>query len=117
MSDMARRITFAEWDQRYTELRAGGLREPDYGGPLRQHVEDGDRRLLKLRMDIRRLRCGFGISFFRKRTPRRRTWLRQEARRTMKDLGTVPVMAYSLGNLVAFYPGWRVVAPVLAGGR
>ena len=28
-----------------------GLREPDYGGPLRRHVEDGDVRLLKLRLD------------------------------------------------------------------
>ena len=51
MNDIPRRITLAEWDQRYAELRAGGLREPDYGGPLRRHVDDGDVRLLKLRMD------------------------------------------------------------------
>ena len=51
MNDTARRITLAEWDRRYAELRAAGLREPDYGGPLRRHVDDGDLRLLKLRMD------------------------------------------------------------------
>ena len=51
MSDTPRRITLAEWDARYAELRAAGLTEPDYGGPLRRHVAEGDVRLLKLRMD------------------------------------------------------------------
>ena len=46
-----RRITLAEWDRRYEELRAAGLCEPPYGGPLRRHVDDGDRRLLCLRTD------------------------------------------------------------------
>ena len=51
MSETARRITLDEWDRRYAVLRAGGLCEPAYGGPLGRHVADGNSRLLKLRMD------------------------------------------------------------------
>jgi benzoyl-CoA reductase/2-hydroxyglutaryl-CoA dehydratase subunit BcrC/BadD/HgdB len=105
MSITARRITLKEWDQRYAELRAEGLREPEYGGPLRRHVDDGDLRLLKLRMDDSAAAL--------------RLWnflLTEEARLhrakvqghkivgVMKDLGTVPVMAYSLPEVTAFYP-------------
>ena len=38
---------------------------------------------------------------------------------TMKDLGTVPVMAYSLDNLVAFYPdgAWWLPCVMEGGGR
>lgn len=101
----ARRITLEEWDKRYGELRASGLAEPWYGGPLGRHVADGDRRLLKLRMD--------------NSTAALRLWnflLTEEERLhqavaggkrivgAIKDLGTVPVMAYSLDDMVAFYP-------------
>ena len=51
MNDLPQRITLAEWDDRYADLHAAGLAEPDYGGPLRRHAADGDVRLLKLRMD------------------------------------------------------------------
>ena len=44
-------LTLDDWDRRYAELRAAGLLEPAYGGPLRRHVEDGDMRLLRLRFD------------------------------------------------------------------
>ncbi len=40
MSDTARRITLDEWDRRHVALRASGLCEPAYGGPLRRHVAD-----------------------------------------------------------------------------
>ena len=43
MNDAPRRITLAEWEQRYVALRAAGLREPSYGGPLGRHVDDGSR--------------------------------------------------------------------------
>jgi benzoyl-CoA reductase/2-hydroxyglutaryl-CoA dehydratase subunit BcrC/BadD/HgdB len=105
MNDTARRITLAEWDRRYAELCAAGLREPDYGGPLRRHVDQGDLRLLKLRMDnsAASLRLWNFLLSEEERLHRSRA----EGKRlvgTMKDLGTVPVMAYSLSNLVAFYP-------------
>ena len=32
MSEVARKITLDEWDERYASLKASGLRESDYGG-------------------------------------------------------------------------------------
>jgi benzoyl-CoA reductase/2-hydroxyglutaryl-CoA dehydratase subunit BcrC/BadD/HgdB len=105
VNDPPKIIEFAEWDKRYAELRRCGLAESDYGGPLRRHVDDGDRRLLKLRMDnsAASLRLwNFLLS--------EETRLRQSVTQgkklvgTMKDLGTVPVMVYAIDNLVAFYP-------------
>ena len=51
MSDTPKRITLEEWDLRYEQLAKAGTYQPDYGGPLSRHVEDGDQRLLKLRYD------------------------------------------------------------------
>ena len=51
MMEHPQRITLDQWDLRYAELCRAGLREPVYGGCLRRHVEDGDQRLLTLRMD------------------------------------------------------------------
>lgn len=105
MNRTARRITLNEWDRRYAELCAAGLREPDYGGPLRRHVDDGDLRLLKLRMDdsAASLRLWNFLLTEEERLHRARA----EGKRivgVMKDLGTVPVMAYALPECVAFYP-------------
>lgn len=99
------RITFDQWDARYAELRAAGLCEPFYGGPLRRHVADGDRRLLKLRMD--NSAAALRLWNFLLTEEARLHRARAEGKRllgTIKDLGTVPVMAYALDNLVAFYP-------------
>jgi benzoyl-CoA reductase/2-hydroxyglutaryl-CoA dehydratase subunit BcrC/BadD/HgdB len=105
VNNIPKRITLEEWDLRYEQLKKAGLQQPDYGGPLSRHVEDGDQRLLKLRYD--------------NSTAALRLWnflLTEEDRLhearaagskivgTMKDLGTVPVMAYSFENVVAFYP-------------
>jgi len=105
MTETPKRITLGEWDRRYERLQRAGLSEPDYGGPLGRHVEDGDQRLLKLRYD--------------NSTAALRLWnflLTEEDRLhaaraagnkivgTMKDLGTIPVMAYSFDDVVAFYP-------------
>ena len=105
MTETPERITLEQWDRRYEQLRKAGLSQPNYGGPLSRHVEDGDQRLLKLRYDnsIAVLRLW---NFLLTEEDRLR-----EARAagkkivgTMKDLGTVPVMAYSFDNVVAFYP-------------
>jgi benzoyl-CoA reductase/2-hydroxyglutaryl-CoA dehydratase subunit BcrC/BadD/HgdB len=104
MDNAARRITLAEWETRYAELRAAGLCESRYGGPLRRHVEDGDLRLLKLRMD--NSAAALRLWNFLLSEEDRLHQARAEGKRilgTMKDLGTVPVMAYSLDNVVAFY--------------
>ena len=85
--------------------RAGGLSEPEYGGPLRRHVDEGDLRLLKLRMDNSAAALRLW-NFLLSEEDRLHRSLKQGKKLvgTMKDLGTVPVMAYSLSNLVAFYP-------------
>jgi len=105
MNDAAMRITLHEWDERYAELRSAGLREPDYGGPLRRHVDDGDLRLLKLRMD--NSAASLRLWNFLLTEEERLHQARAEGTKivgTMKDLGTVPVIAYSFDDMVAFYP-------------
>lgn len=105
MSAPARRITLDEWDQRYAELLAAGLSEPWYGGPLCRHVEAGDRRLQKLRLDnsaaALRLWNFLLTEEQRLRRAREQGW---QILGTLKDLGTIPVMAYALERVVAFYP-------------
>jgi benzoyl-CoA reductase/2-hydroxyglutaryl-CoA dehydratase subunit BcrC/BadD/HgdB len=105
MNDPARRITLDEWDTRYEQLRAGGLREPSYGGPLRRHVADGDLRLLGLRMD--NSAAALRLWNFLLSEEDRLHRAKAEGKRlvgAMKDLGTVPVMACSLPDVVAFCP-------------
>jgi benzoyl-CoA reductase/2-hydroxyglutaryl-CoA dehydratase subunit BcrC/BadD/HgdB len=104
MSEL-RKITLQEWDTQYARLKNSGMPESAYGGPLSRHVDEGDLRLLKLKFDNspEALRLWNFLLTEEDRL--------QEARRegkklvgTMKDLGTVPVMAYSLSNVTAFYP-------------
>ncbi len=105
MNKNPKRITLDEWDRRYVELREDGMTEPDYGGPLRRHVEDGDLRLLNLRFD--NSPAALRLWNFLLTEEDRLREARADGKKivgTMKDLGTVPVMAYSLANLVAFYP-------------
>ena len=119
MNDLPERITLAQWDDRYARLHAAGLREPDYGGPLRRHVDLGDdSRLLCLRLDnsIAALRLW---NFLLSEEDRLHLAAAQGKRLvgTMKDLGTVPVMAYALPNLVAFYPDGAWWIPCLMEDR
>ncbi len=101
-----RRISLDEWDNQYVELVSAGLREPSYGGPLRRHVDDGgDTRLLCLSFDNNP--AALRLWNFLLTEEDRLHEARAQGKMivgTMKDLGTVPVMAYSLPNVVAFYP-------------
>ena len=105
MSDIPKRITLEEWDLRYKQLEKAGSYQPDYGGPLSRHVEDGDQRLLKLRYDNSAAALRLWNFLL---TEEDRLHEAQAAGKiivgTMKDLGTVPVMAYCFENIVAFYP-------------
>ena len=105
MSDIPKRITLQEWDLRYEQLAKAGTQQPDYGGPLSRHVADGDQRLLKLRYDnsAAALRLWNFLLTEEDRLHEARTAGRKIVG-TMKDLGTVPVMAYCFENIVAFYP-------------
>jgi benzoyl-CoA reductase/2-hydroxyglutaryl-CoA dehydratase subunit BcrC/BadD/HgdB len=98
-------ISFDQWDTRYRTLRDAGMKEPSYGGPLSRHLSDGDVRLPKLKYDrsAEALRLWNFLLSEEERL--------HEARKkgftivgAMKDLGTVPVMAYSLPETIAFYP-------------
>ncbi len=106
MNTSPRQITLDEWDVHYEALRAAGLREPPYGGPLRRHVErDSDLRLARLRFD--NSPAALRLWNFLLTEEDRLQAARRDGTKivgTMKDLGTVPVMAYSLPNVVAFYP-------------
>lgn len=105
MSDTPERITLEEWDLRYERLQRAGLSQPDYGGPLGRHLQDGDRRLLKLRFD--NSAAALRLWNFLLTEEDRLAQARAAGKKivgTMKDLGTVPVMAYAFDNVVAFYP-------------
>lgn len=106
MRETPRRITLAEWDARHARLCADGrLREPAYGGPLSRHARDGDLRLQKLRFD--NSPAALRLWNFLLTEEERLHQARAAGRKlvaTMKDLGTVPVMAYAFEGLVAFYP-------------
>ena len=105
MRGAPKRITLDEWDGRYAELRTGGMREPRYGGSLCRHVDDGDLRLMDLRFDDSAAALRLW-NFLLTEEDRLRD-ARENGKKlvgTMKDLGTVPVLAYAFPNLVAFYP-------------
>ncbi len=105
MSNAPKQITLGEWDVRYAELTAAGIGEPSYGGPLRRHIEDGDLRLLNLRFD--NSAASLRLWNFLLTEEERLHQAKSDGKRivgVMKDLGTVPVMAYSLPDVVAFYP-------------
>ncbi|MBN1588286.1 MAG: 2-hydroxyacyl-CoA dehydratase [Pirellulales bacterium] len=115
MKDKAAQLTLDEWDIRYRELCRHGLREPDYGGSLRRHVDEGgDRRLLRLRMDNSEAALRLWNLLLSEEDRLHRA--RAEGKYlvgTMKDLGTVPVMAYALDDTVAFYPDGAWWTPCL----
>jgi benzoyl-CoA reductase/2-hydroxyglutaryl-CoA dehydratase subunit BcrC/BadD/HgdB len=100
-----RRLTLEQWEDRHAQLRAAGLREPWYGGPLGRHAEDGDLRLPRLLYDdsAAALRLWNLLLTEERRLfeARERGWTIVG---TMKDLGTVPILAYALPKTLAFYP-------------
>ncbi|MHB1457102.1 MAG: 2-hydroxyacyl-CoA dehydratase [Armatimonadota bacterium] len=101
-----RRITLDEWDARYLELLAGGMSEPSYGGPLRRNAEEGgDLRLRHLMYDnsAASLRLWNFLLTEEDRLHKARA-AGNKIVGVMKDLGTIPVMAYSVPGVTAFYP-------------
>jgi hypothetical protein len=105
VTEPPRQITLEEWDRQYDGLVRAGAPQPVYGGPLGRHVQDGDTRLLKLRYD--NSPAALRLWNFLLTEEDRLRAARDGGKKlvgTMKDLGTVPVLAYSLDNLVAFYP-------------
>ena len=100
-----RQISLADWDARHAALRASGLVEPWYGGPLGRHVADGDFRLRHLRFDdsAAYLRLwNFLLTEEDRLHKARASGIKLIG--AMKDLGTVPVIAFSASRTAAFYP-------------
>ncbi|MDQ7824940.1 MAG: 2-hydroxyacyl-CoA dehydratase family protein [Candidatus Eremiobacteraeota bacterium] len=105
MSDKPDQITLEGWDSRYEELLRKGLAEPWYGGPLRRHAQEGDLRLCMMEFD--NSAAALRLWNFLLTEEERLHRARGEGKKivgVMKDLGTIPVMAYSLPDTVAFYP-------------
>lgn len=98
-------IRLSEWAARRESLLKEGFREPSYGGPISRHVRDGDLRLRNLAFDP----SGASLNLwnFLLTEEDRLAQARKRGRKivgAMKDLGTIPVMAYALPNVTAFYP-------------
>jgi benzoyl-CoA reductase/2-hydroxyglutaryl-CoA dehydratase subunit BcrC/BadD/HgdB len=105
MNEAPRKISLSEWDERYPSLLRSGLHEPPYGGPLGRHVAGGDLRLPKLCYDnsAAALRLWNFLLTEEDRLRKARDGGKKIVG-TLKDLGTVPVLVYSLPGTVAFYP-------------
>ncbi len=115
MNTSPRKLNLDEWDDRYEQLRRDGLREPGYGGPLRRHVvREKDFRLEQLQFDNSpaALRLWNFLLTENERLHQARA-SGDKIVGTMKDLGTVPVMAYSLPGVRAFYPDGAWWTPCL----
>ena len=114
MKPSPRQITLSQWDGRYAQLLAEGLCQPAYGGPLGRHLADGDLRLARLLYDDSP--AALRLWNFLLTEEQRLRQHRSSGKKlvgAMKDLGTVPVMAYSLPNVVAFYPDGAWWVPCL----
>src|SRR5271167_2530951 len=115
MNATPHKLDLSGWDERYDELRRGGLREPAYGGALRRHVDrEQDFRLAQL--DFDNSPAALRLWNFLLTENQRLREARAHGEKlvgTMKDLGTVPVMAYSLPGVRAFYPDGAWWTPCL----
>ena len=115
MNTSPRKLSLDEWDDRYEQLRRDGLREPAYGGPLRRHVvREKDFRLEQLQFD--NSPAALRLWNFLLTENERLHQARANGDKivgTMKDLGTVPVMAYALPGVRAFYPDGAWWTPCL----
>jgi hypothetical protein len=115
MNTAPHKLNLDEWDERYQQLRRDGLREPSYGGPLRRHVvREKDFRLQQLHFD--NSPAALRLWNFLLTENERLHQARANGDKivgTMKDLGTVPVMAYALPGVRAFYPDGAWWTPCL----
>ena len=115
MNTSPRKLNLDEWDDRYEQLRRDGLREAGYGGPLRRHVvREKDLRLQQLQFD--NSPAALRLWNFLLTENERLHQARANGHKivgTMKDLGTVPVMAYALPGVRAFYPDGAWWTPCL----
>lgn len=114
MSDGPRQLTLAEWDGRFVRGEMAGHPQPSYGGPPGRHLKDGDLRLGKLLYDDSPAALDlWNFLLTEEDRLRRDRAMGRKIVGAMKDLGTVPVMAYSLPGVTAFYPDGAWWTPCL----
>jgi hypothetical protein len=115
MNPDVRQLTLEEWGGHYVKLVRQGLREPVYGGPLHRHVErEHDLRLSQLRFDPSP--AALRLWNFLLTENQRLHQARAQGDKlvgSMKDLGTIPVLACALPGLRAFYPDGAWWTPCL----
>jgi benzoyl-CoA reductase/2-hydroxyglutaryl-CoA dehydratase subunit BcrC/BadD/HgdB len=105
MNHVPTQLTLDEWDLRRREIIDAGHKEPAYGGPLSRHIQDGDLRLRKLKFDNSPASLDLWNFLLTEEDRLREAQANgDKIVGTMKDLGTVPVLAYSAPNIRAFYP-------------
>ena len=112
-----RKIDLSQWDAAYAAVESACPRT-SYDGPLGRHVSDGDTRLCVLKFD--NSPAALRLWNFLLTEEDRLADARSRGKKivgTMKDLGTVPVMAYASENLVAFYPDGAWWAPCVMENR
>jgi len=105
MRELPAKISLEEWGRRCRSHAAGDDGRRSYTTSLTKHVDDGDTRLRQLQFDasIASLRLWNLLLSEEERL--------HAARRgghtligVMKDLGTVPIIAYACDRVTAFYP-------------
>ena len=118
MNTPLRQLTLDEWDRRYAALRRQGSPEPGYGGPLRRHVDaESNFRLRQLVFDPSpaALRLWNFLLTENERLVAARAG-GDKLVGAMKDLGTVPVLAFAFPGMRAFYPDGAWWTPCLMEG-
>lgn len=105
MKAAPRKISLGEWDQRVESAGTGSPCESVCSGPLGRHVADGDIRLTRLQFDGSHASLRLWNLLL---TEEQRLHCARQAGHkligAMKDLGTVPILAYACENVTAFYP-------------
>ncbi len=114
MTQSLSQISLEDWDARYADLVKTRRVRPPFDGPLGRHWRDGDTRLTKFLYDPSPAALDLW-NFLLTEEDR----LREDKANgktligAMKDLGTVPVMAYALPQTTTFYPDGAWWTPCL----
>ena len=105
MTEHTQRITVEEWDRAYERDSAPIAATVPYLKPIGRYVEEGDSRLTRLRFDPSPASLWlWNFLLSEDHRLERAVESGHKLVGTMKDLGTIPIMSYSLPNLTAFYP-------------
>jgi benzoyl-CoA reductase/2-hydroxyglutaryl-CoA dehydratase subunit BcrC/BadD/HgdB len=105
MTTLPSQIDLQEWDRRYGQTPPDALRKFGDLRPLGHFVDEGDWRLRGLRFDSSLASLSLWnllLSESQRLFQSRRDG--QIIIAAMKDLGTVPIMAYALPETISFYP-------------